>query len=249
MENDEMYLNKYIKYKLKYLNLKKEQEGGIFQGIRKIANRTNILPSMPTIPIYSDTRNFDIEQFAVYLDHIKKTPEEKLMYKDIQAKTILTKIKNNYTPYALDKKIENTINEVFKNDKEKNNNEYINYIKNKKIEFETFQSDLKKTYDPDQLNTEILKDCACHTIIKKDLFYEIKKKLPKFAFIDDAIDDTIAKIKFSEKEVNNLKIIKKELMKQFSNSEYKKFIRKTDEDTTSEIKEDVERDRQPYDNS
>jgi uncharacterized protein YqgQ len=250
MDNDEMYFNKYIKYKLKYLNLKKEQEGGggIFQAIRKIANRTNILPSMPTIPIYSDTRNFDIEQFAVYLDNIQKTPLEKQMYKNIQAKTILTKIKNNYMPYTLDKKIENTINEVFKNNKDKNNVAYINYIKNKKIDFENFQKELKESYDPESLNTEILKNCACHTIIKKDLFFEIKNKLPKFAFIDDAIDDTIAKIKFSEKEDTNLKIIKKELMKQFSNGQYKKFIRKTDEDTTSKTEEDVERDRQPYGN-
>lgn len=220
-----MYLNKYIKYKLKYLNLKKEQEGGIFQGIRKIANRTNILPSMPTIPIYSDTRNFDIEQFAVYLDNIQKTPFEKLMYKDIQAKAILTKIKNDYSPYTLDKKIENTINEVFKNDKEKDNGKYIDFIKKKKIEFEAFQSTLKTNYDPDELNKEILQTCTCHTIIKKDLFYEIKKQLPKFAFINDAIDAAIAKISFSDKEKDNLKTMKQELMKQFENEKYKEYIR------------------------
>ncbi len=249
MDNDEMYFNKYIKYKLKYLNLKKEQEGGgIFQAIKKKLNRTD-LPSMPTIPIYSDTRNFDIEQFAVYLDNMPKEPSEEQMYKNIQAKTILTKIKNNYMPYTLDKKIENTINEVFKNDKEIDNNKYINYIKTKKTEFENFQTELKNSYDPETLNAEILHDCACHTIIKKDLFYEIKNKLPKFAFIDDAIDDTIAKINFSKKEDANLPIIKTELikqLKQFSNGKYKKFIRKTDEDITRKNKEGVERGRQPY---
>lgn len=225
MENDEMYLNKYIKYKLKYLNLKKEQEGaGMFQAIKKKLNRTD-LPSMPTIPIYADTRNFDIDQFAVYLDNKNKTLEETQMYKDIQAKSILTKIKNNYMPYSLDKKIENTINEVFKNDKEKNKENYIDYIKIEKKNFETFQSELKETYNPETLNEQILKTCTCHTIIKKDLFYEIKKQLPNFAFINDAIDSALAKIKFSEKESLNLKIMKEELLKEFENDTYNKYIR------------------------
>ena len=131
MENDEMYLNKYIKYKLKYLNLKKEQEGAgsIIQAITKKLNRTD-LPSMPTIPFYAETRNFDIDQFAVYLDNIEQNPEQKNMYKDIQAKAILTKIKNNYMPYSLDKKIDITIKEVFKNENEKQD-KYITYIKDK----------------------------------------------------------------------------------------------------------------------
>jgi len=225
MDNDEMYLNKYIKYKLKYLNLKKEQEGGgIFQAIKKKLNRTDF-PSMPTIPIYSDTRNFDIEQFAVYLDHKKKTPLEKQMYKNIQAKTILTKIKNNYMPYTLDKKIKNTINEVFKNDDKVKQELYIKYIKDEKKEFEKFQTNLKDIYDPEILNKKILETCTCHTIIKKDLFYEIKKQLPNFAFINDAIDSALAKIKFSDKESSNLKIMKQELMKEFENEEYNKYIR------------------------
>ena len=219
-----MYLNKYIKYKLKYLNLKKEQEGaGITSFIQKKLNRTD-LPSM-TIPIYSETRNFDIEQFAVYLDNIIKEPEEIQMYKNIQAKTILTKIKNNYMPYTLEKKIKNTINEVFKNDKEIDKDKYIEYIKGEIEKFKKFQSELKDTYNPETLNKKILETCACHTIIKKDLFYEIKKQLPNFAFINDAIDSALAKIKFSEKESSNLEIMKKELMKQFRTEEYNKYIR------------------------
>ena len=220
-----MYLNKYIKYKLKYLNLKKEQEGAgsIIQAITKKLNRTD-LPSMPTIPFYAETRNFDIDQFAVYLDNIEQNPEQKNMYKDIQAKAILTKIKNNYMPYSLDKKIDITIKEVFKNENEKQD-KYITYIKDKKKNFEDFQSDLKDTYNPDELNQNILKTCTCHTIIKKDLFYEIKKQLPNFAFINDAIDSAFAKIKFSEKEFPNLKIIKQELLKKFENDKYNKYIR------------------------
>lgn len=220
-----MYLNKYIKYKLKYLNLKKEQEGaGIFQAIKKKLNRTD-LPSMPTNPIYSETRNFDIEQFAVYLDHKEKSPEQIQMYKNIQAKTILTKIKNNYMPYTLEKKIENTIKEVFKNNEKEKQDKYIEYIKNEKKNFENFQLKLKTDYDPEKLNEEILETCTCHTIIKKDLFYEIKKQLPNFAFINDAIDSALAKIKFSDKETLNLKIMKRELMKQFENDKYKEYIR------------------------
>jgi hypothetical protein len=171
------------------------------------------------------------------------------MYKNILAKTILTKIKNNYMPYSLDRKIENTINDVFKNNEDINKNKYIEYIKEQKTNFETFQSKLKTTYDPEKLNQKILQTCTCHTIIKKDLFYEIKKQLPKFAFIDDAIDAAIAKISFSEKEKENLILLKTELIKQFNIEEYKKYIRKADEDTTSKIVEDGERDRRPYSNS
>ncbi len=240
-----MYFNKYIKYKLKYLNLKKEQEGGVtlYSVLAKLGNRAmDKLPSMPSNPFYTETREFSKKQyqFILYLQqklNEKKGKqlsineisyeEEKNMLDDIFARQILVNITNSYNETTLDDKIKNAIDVAFKNDKLKAA-KYKEYIVNNYSKFQEHKKELIKDYKYKDIKQNIVGDCACSKIIEKDIIFKIKNKLPNFAYIDDAIIETLNNIDFEPTKGEYYEDIKNDILSRLYNDsklDLKKYFR------------------------
>jgi hypothetical protein len=198
MENEQLnkeqlyYKEKYFKYKLKYLTLKEQQEGGLTMPkfITKIARNMKA------------NYNFETKKIMEYLDKYGK--EEDIGKKtEINNKDIFNKIKSKLSKFkSMDATIDEVISKELKNDK--NIEQLRSYVKESIISYNEHKEKLDN-FNPKTKIQGIEQECTCHTIIKKNILTKIQKEFKNNIIIDKAIDAVLNNDKELESDKDNLK--------------------------------------------
>jgi hypothetical protein len=210
MENEQLtdeqlyYKEKYFKYKLKYVALKQQLEGGgLLSGLASIASNLKDKASKQASKLtrnFKTTYNFEPNQIKAFLD---KYSEDKVKLNKINDKDILNKIKNKLSTL---KKQENTIDEVIS--KEFQGDEEIEqirtYVKNSINDYNEHKAKIDN-FNPETTKQGIEKDCTCHTVIKKDILTKIKNELQKNIILDNAINTVLSNDKDLQNDKERLK--------------------------------------------
>jgi hypothetical protein len=212
MENEQLneeqlyFKNKYLKYKLKYLTLKQQQEGGLSLTMPKFI--TKIARN------YTQNNKFEIQKIKDYLDTYGKT-EDKTKKDNTYKYKILETINNKLSASrkidaTIDKVINDGINDktdkdkVTDPDKNKKLEELRPYLKQLIIDYNEYKAKLDN-FNPKTTIQGIERECTCHTIIKKDILTKIQKEFKNNIIIDKAIDAVLKNNKDLENDKENLR--------------------------------------------
>jgi hypothetical protein len=205
MDDKQLYFkNKYLKYKLKYVTLKEQQEGGM-RGFSGIASSASYLKdsAVNTSIVTQIKSNFDPEKILKYFSKNLQNDEDKKMYDKIISRDILKKIKYEISIYsAKDNAIDDAVTKVLKTEfpNKSECDKYKTYITDLLNKYNESKSKID-LFNPDETKQSVEDECLCHIIIKKDILKKIKAELPKHVVIEDAIDAVLIKEIKNDKEL------------------------------------------------
>jgi hypothetical protein len=195
LNEEQLYFkNKYLKYKLKYLTLKEQQEGGLSLTMPKFI--TKIVRNIKA------NYNFETKKIMEYLDKYGKD-EDIDKKNEIYTKKIFDKIKSNLSKFqSMEATIDKVISKELKNDK--NIEQLRTYVKESIISYNEHKAKLDN-FNPKTTIQGIERECTCHTIIKKDILTKIQKEFKNNIIIDKAIDAVLKNNKDLENDKENLR--------------------------------------------
>jgi hypothetical protein len=219
MENEQLneeqlyYKDKYLKYKLKYVTLKEQLEGGFLSSLASIASNLKDKASKQAGKIarnYNTTYNFETNQIQAYLEKYGKDEDKEKLNK-INGKDIFNKIKSNL---SIKTKQGNTIDQVIS--KEFEGDEEIEplrtYVKLSINAYNQHKENIDN-FNPETTKQGIEQNCTCHTVIKKNILTKIKNELKKNIILDNAIDAVLNNDKELQIDKENLRSYLKDVIK------------------------------------